>query len=825
MHHPRLAQLGLVLLLIAAGCSEGGLTELFHPGDALYTISDGAHNGTEGFYFLPPMVRNPDYSGTFDPNLSPVVEICETPACVGPHHATFSKTEGTGSEIVRLDKAAEHYKVNWHTDQTGTEVEQMYRVRVSVAGTVLGHADIQMARDGKVANNTTTNEVIGLVDGRTLPIQFRIEAGAVLVVGSDGGSFVSNDGVVIIEVPEGAVEDDIGVIVTPIADDLNNPAVVPGTVFEFSPSPYSFNQPVILTIVYDPANLPPGSTERLLRIRKLVDERWVAVTGGSVDVTNTRASAPIDGFSSYGVGEEGDSESDACAGVSCPAGYACYGGTCFQVCTEEDAADPEHVCYDRSDTNACAGVVCSTGYACYGGACFQVCTEEDAADPEHVCYDRSEPDACAGVVCSTGYLCCGGACFQGCPDGVDPETGQCISDACAGVNCAEGYFCSGGACFQGCTEEDAADPEHVCYDGSEPDACAGVACPDGYSCYGGTCFLDCTEEDAANPESPCYEGSDPGDPSWHTMGGAQNTVAALLEYGGALIAGGGFTTIGGVSANRIARWDGAQWHPMGSFSHVSALAEYNDDLIAGGNFGVSRWDGTAWQSISTTSNHVALTVHDGELISGGWFTSTGGVSANRVAGWDGSQWRALGSGMNGPVFSLTVYNGELIAGGNFTTADGAPAHYIARWDGAQWHPMSSGMSRLVTSLTVYNGELIAGGRFDTAGGVTAHYIARWDGAQWQRIGGDGMDAYVLSLTVYNGALIAGGEFTTADGVSANHIARWDGSQWHPVGSGMGGGSSPAVRSLIEFASDLVAGGTFITADGKTVDRIARWGTP
>lgn len=36
----------------------------------------------------------------------------------------------------------------------------------------------------------------------------------------------------------------------------------------------------------------------------------------------------------------------------------------------------------------------------------------------------------------------------------------------------------------------------------------------------------------------------------------------------------------------------------------------------------------------------------GNIYVGGTFTTAGGVSANRIAKWDGSAWSALGSGMN-----------------------------------------------------------------------------------------------------------------------------------------------------------------------------------
>jgi hypothetical protein len=81
--------------------------------------------------------------------------------------------------------------------------------------------------------------------------------------------------------------------------------------------------------------------------------------------------------------------------------------------------------------------------------------------------------------------------------------------------------------------------------------------------------------------------------------------------------------------------------------------------------------------------------------------------------------------MNNTVYFLTVYNDRLIAGGSFTTAGGISANRIATWDGTSWQPLGSGMNGEVMSLTVYNGQLIAGGRFTTAGSSVSAYLARW----------------------------------------------------------------------------------------------------
>jgi len=173
------------------------------------------------------------------------------------------------------------------------------------------------------------------------------------------------------------------------------------------------------------------------------------------------------------------------------------------------------------------------------------------------------------------------------------------------------------------------------------------------------------------------------------------------------------------------------------------------------------------------NNVFALTVYNNRLIAGGAFTTAGGVTANRIAAWDGATWSALGSGINGSVSALTVYANKLIAGGAFTTAGGVAANRIAAWDGATWSALTlgSGTNNYVRALTVYDNKLIAGGEFTTAGGDSAKYIAAWDGATWSALG-SGMNFYVYALTVYDNKLIAGGAFTIAGDKASCYIAQW-----------------------------------------------------
>ena len=86
------------------------------------------------------------------------------------------------------------------------------------------------------------------------------------------------------------------------------------------------------------------------------------------------------------------------------------------------------------------------------------------------------------------------------------------------------------------------------------------------------------------------------------------SVRALTTYDNKLVAGGGFTTAGEVSANRIASWDGTSWSALGTGTSgsISALTVYQSKLIAGGEFliagvnvaeHISSWNGTSWSAL------------------------------------------------------------------------------------------------------------------------------------------------------------------------------------------------------------------------------------
>jgi len=122
------------------------------------------------FFFLPPMVKAPTTSGVFNPNLTSVVSICQ----LGSNNLCVPNTTFNPG-AVQLDLAGQQYVVNWNTDLMTLVVGAVYRIIVFAAGHELGFADVQPVSNGSQLKSVQTGELIGLVDGRTLPIKFRIE--------------------------------------------------------------------------------------------------------------------------------------------------------------------------------------------------------------------------------------------------------------------------------------------------------------------------------------------------------------------------------------------------------------------------------------------------------------------------------------------------------------------------------------------------------------------------------------------------------------------------------------------------------------------------
>jgi alpha-tubulin suppressor-like RCC1 family protein len=254
--------------------------------------------GNPHFSFLPPLGSMPKPKGAFDPSLSPVVRICEwSGTACGATVAEFTTIGRPDSETIKVDRAAEHYAVDWRTSRFAVRAPATYRIDVVVGGTSLGHVDLKVVHTARELKEALAARYPALLRGRTLAVRFRIERGAVFLIGPAGGTITAGGGQVELVFPPGAVSAITGVTITPAAALPAHPWLVPGTCFQFQPSGKPFSVPVSLKIGYQPANVPPGATESGLRLHRHVGTTWQEIPGSSPNLAAKTVAGPIAGFS------------------------------------------------------------------------------------------------------------------------------------------------------------------------------------------------------------------------------------------------------------------------------------------------------------------------------------------------------------------------------------------------------------------------------------------------------------------------------------------------------------------------------------------------
>jgi hypothetical protein len=221
------------------------------------------------------------------------------------------------------------------------------------------------------------------------------------------------------------------------------------------------------------------------------------------------------------------------------------------------------------------------------------------------------------------------------------------------------------------------------------------------------------------------------------------TIKALAWGHDSLYVAGRFSSIGGVPADLLARWDGQQWSAVGSgFTGIADAAPWINDLA----------------------------FDQGILYISGWFNSFNGVEAKNLARWDGTTASAFGDFYS--VWSVDADNGKVyVQGSDF-----------AGWDGSQWFSMAAGWSGQ------WSGSgLASGGRvFGRAGSN----VLEWTGSQWELVGAAPLatDGKVSDLALIGNVLYAGLTYPTPAAQSSTDYAlrRWDGTEWQQFAPDLGG---------------------------------------
>ena len=145
-------------------------------------IRDGFSDGNPHFFFVFPIRSidvQPPKSAPFNPDLAPVVDICEWDgsACVQQVSHLTMNAAGLLDRVFALPEA-ELYLALWRTDELHLSANKIYRISVLVGTRVLGFADVDVVRTLWEAAQVDRDQFVPLLKNQILPIPFRIENGA-----------------------------------------------------------------------------------------------------------------------------------------------------------------------------------------------------------------------------------------------------------------------------------------------------------------------------------------------------------------------------------------------------------------------------------------------------------------------------------------------------------------------------------------------------------------------------------------------------------------------------------------------------------------------
>ena len=232
-----------------------------------------------------------------------------------------------------------------------------------------------------------------------------------------------------------------------------------------------------------------------------------------------------------------------------------------------------------------------------------------------------------------------------------------------------------------------------------------------------------------------------------------SVLSIVAQRDGKILAGGGFTGIGGQIRNHIARLDATtgladSFNPNANDFVNSIAVQADGKILAGGFFAgansiggqtrnrIARLDPTTGLADSFNPNanervnSIAVQA-DGKILVGGYFfgaNTIGGQTRNRIARLDPTTGLAdsFDPNANSVVEAITVQpDGKVLAGGGFTSIGGQTRNHIARLDATTGlaDSFDPNANSFVNSIAVQaDGKILVGGFFagaNSIGGQTA----------------------------------------------------------------------------------------------------------
>ncbi len=333
-----------------------------------------------------------------------------------------------------------------------------------------------------------------------------------------------------------------------------------------------------------------------------------------------------------------------------------------------------------------------------------------------------------------------------------------------------------------------------------------------------------------------------------------------------LYIGGDFIYAGGKRCTGIARWDGSEWHCMGTglrdpdtvnnyTGSVRSILKYQGEIYICGNFQyldgkriptIAKWNGTTWVGIGDFIQNrpsryfgvgVEMYIFNSELYLAGFFDSVGTLATRDIAKWNGVSWSDASNGLpfgasTETTGSILEFKGDLFIGGNYNFQPGS-IEKLYKFDGNNWMqvgPIITG-DATINKLQKFQNQLYVGGYFFTQAGNADNSLVIYDELNNTFLPTQGgvLPSNLQDMYDYQGNLYVVGQLNFAGFQQNGRVAKWNGTNWvnsnlilerdfmTPEPGGIGTGTAFA---LGEYQGKLVIAGSFDAINGVSANSIA-----
>lgn len=347
------------------------------------------------------------------------------------------------------------------------------------------------------------------------------------------------------------------------------------------------------------------------------------------------------------------------------------------------------------------------------------------------------------------------------------------------------------------------------------------------------------------------------DGSFDIGSGANERVLAIaVQKDGKMLIGGWFSSVNGVSRNRIARInpDGSvdtTFNPgLGANGFVGTIALQNDGkVLIGGLFssvnnvpmnGIARLrpDGTVDTSFNPGAGandqvYALLVQSDGRIVLGGMFTGFNNIERFYVARLhsNGSVDTSFAPSPNGPVLALAQAGTSIILGGGFTAVNdelrSGLAEVMSDGDVDPVFASGGGADGAVHALVVQpDQKILVGGFFTRLDGIVQNKIGRLNSDGSPDLGfnpGAGANGFVRTIALQtDGRIFVAGDFTAINGLAYNYLARLNRNGSVDQTFKPGDGPNNLIWAVaVQADGKPLIGGNFTSVAGKTRRYFAR----